>query len=154
MGMMKKIVVTSDSHGKIHNLYNIYKQNKDADMFIHLGDYVSDAEKASRRLGIDVICVKANGDFSSFLPLHKEVLIERNKILAVHGHIERVKFSLTRLSFLAREKQADIVLFGHTHIPLIENNGTLFVNPGHAFGGQYAILTIEKGVANAEIKKL
>ena len=151
---MKKIVVTSDSHGKTLNLYNIYKQNRNADMFIHLGDYISDTEKAIQRLGVDVLCVKANGDYNSMLPLQREIIMDKNRILAVHGHIQRVKLSLTRLSFLAQEKNADIVLFGHTHIPLIENNGALFVNPGHAYKGQYAVVTIDNGIANAQIKTL
>ena len=151
---MKKIVVTSDSHGKRLKLYNICKLHRDADMFIHLGDYVSDTEDAEKRLGINVVCIKANGDIGSFLPLQQTLVVEGKKIVAVHGHLQRVKWSLIRLKFLAQEEQADIVLFGHTHIPLVENNGTLFVNPGHAFSGQYAIVTIEDNKVNASILKL
>lgn len=151
---MKTIIVTSDTHGRVENLYHIYKQNRKADMFIHLGDYASDAEAASSRLGIHVECIKANGDIGSTLPLVKEFVVDRNKIIAVHGHIQRVKYSLLRLSFFAREEGADIVLFGHTHVPLVENNGTLFVNPGFGYRGQYAVVTIDKGVANAKIMQL
>jgi putative phosphoesterase len=151
---MKKIVVTSDSHGKKENIYRIYKKNRDADLFIHLGDYASDVETAESRLGIDVVCIKANGDISSFLPLKQVLIVDGKRIAAVHGHVERVKWSLIKLNFLAQEEQADVVLFGHTHIPLIENSGTLFVNPGYAYSGQYAVVTIDKGVVNAEIRKL
>lgn len=151
---MKKIVVTSDSHGKKQNIYRIYKEHRDADMFIHLGDYVGDVEIAQSRLKINVLCIKANGDISSFLPLKQILTVEGKRILAVHGHIERVKWSMLRLNFLAQEDKADIVLFGHTHIPLVKNNGTLFVNPGYAYGGQYAIVTIDNGVVNASLFKL
>ncbi|MEX1376089.1 MAG: YfcE family phosphodiesterase [Eubacteriales bacterium] len=151
---MKTIIVTSDTHGKVENLYHIYKKNKKADMFIHLGDYASDAVAASARLGTNVECVKANGDIGSQLPLAKEFIVDRNKILAVHGHVQRVKYSLLRLNFMAREANADIVLFGHTHMSLVENNGILFVNPGFGYRGEYAVVTIEKGVANAKIMQL
>ena len=151
---MKKIIVTSDTHGKSQTLYNIYKENRNADMFIHLGDYVQDAEKASNALGINVLCVKANGAVGSQIPLRREIIIDQNKTLAVHGHIQRVKYSLTRLSFEAQEVQADIVLFGHTHIPLVEKNGILFVNPGYGGAGQYALLTIDGAKTNAGIFKL
>jgi len=151
---MKKIVVTSDTHGSVETLVNIYRKNKDADMFIHLGDYADDAFKASARLGIIVECIKANGDIGSPLPLRKEFVVDRNKILAVHGHIESVKYSLIRLNFAAQEANANIMLFGHTHVPLIEHNGILFVNPGFGHRGQYAVVTIDNGVANAELKRL
>ncbi len=151
---MKKIVVTSDSHSKAANLYYIYKMHKDADMFIHLGDYVRDADMSIQRLGINVICIKANGDIGSMLPVKKIINFEGKKIIAVHGHIEGVKWSLIRLKFMAHEEEADIVLFGHTHNPLIENTGTLFVNPGYAYSGQYSIVTINRGSVNAELLKL
>ena len=151
---MKKIIVTSDTHGKTETLYHILKERKDADMFIHLGDYVSDAERASQRLGIDVICVKANGDVGSQLPLSREISVEKTKILAVHGHLQRVKYSLLRLSFEAQESKADVVLFGHTHIPMVEKNGILYVNPGYGGAGHYAVLTINGIKAEAEIFKL
>lgn len=151
---MKKIIVTSDTHGNAGYLYDIYKQNKKADLFIHLGDYIRDAQKAAKRLGLHVVCIKANGDIGSSFPVRRVIAFEGKNVLAVHGHIERVKFSLTRLNFLAQDVNADIVLFGHTHYPLIENNGTLFVNPGYGGVGQYAIVTIDKGAVNAHLMKL
>lgn len=151
---MKKIIVTSDTHGNAGYLYKIYRQNKKADLFIHLGDYIKDAQKAAKRLGLNVLYVKANGDFGSTMPLHRVIAFEGKNILAVHGHIERVKVSLIRLNFLAQDVNADIVLFGHTHYPHIENNGTLFVNPGYGGAGQYAVVTIDKGVVNAQLMKL
>lgn len=105
-------------------------------------------------LNINAVCIKANGDISSFLPLKQVLNLEGKRILAVHGHIERVKWSMIRLNFLAQEDKADIVLFGHTHIPIVENNGILYVNPGYAYGGQYAIVTIDNGMANASLYKL
>lgn len=151
---MKKIVVTSDSHGKKQNIYKIYKEHRDADMFIHLGDYAGDVEVAEKKLKINAVCIKANGDISSHFPLKQVIGVEDRRILAVHGHIERVKWSMLRLNYLAQENKADIVLFGHTHIPIVNNNGILYVNPGYAYAGQYAIVTVENGTVNASLYKL
>lgn len=147
---MKKILVTSDSHGKIETLYKIYKKNIDADLFIHLGDYVSDAQKIQERLGISIECVKANGDFGCRLALTKQISVGGKKILIVHGHIQRVKLSLRKLNLFAIETEADVALFGHTHIQKIEQRGALLVNPGCAYHGQYAILLIDKAQVNAK----
>ncbi|MBN2879764.1 MAG: YfcE family phosphodiesterase [Clostridia bacterium] len=150
---MKKIIVTSDTHGHIEALYSIYKLHSDADIFIHLGDYVQDAQKVSQRLGMEVLCVKANGDAGSTMPEKRMISIEGVNILAVHGHHQAVKLSLMRLSLLAQEMQADVALFGHTHYSLLENNGILFINPGYGGSGRYAIITVDKGRVEAELKK-
>ena len=100
------------------------------------------------------MCVKANGGVGSQLPLRREISVEKTNILAVHGHLQRVKYSLTRLSFEAQEANADIVLFGHTHIPMVEKNGILFVNPGYGAAGQYAVVTVKGAQARADIVKL
>ncbi|MQG66071.1 MAG: metallophosphoesterase family protein [SAR202 cluster bacterium] len=55
------------------------------------------------------------------------------------------------------DEALDIILFGHTHEPLIQNiSGTLFVNPGQGYksfmvDGTMAVITIDNGVADAEI---
>ena len=50
----------------------------------------------------------------------------------LHGHTQRVKYSLLSLGLLAEQKQAAAVLFGHTHIPKVEysSTGRLLFNPG------------------------
>ena len=75
--------------------------------------------------------VRGNCDFESKYP--KEILhqLVGNTILAVHGHEHNVKSSLMELYYRAKEKDADIVLFGHSHLYGAEmKDGILFVNPG------------------------
>ena len=33
-----KIIVISDTHGNMHRLKDVVEKNKDADLFLHLGD--------------------------------------------------------------------------------------------------------------------
>ena len=58
----------------------------------------------------------------------------------------------------AREYGADVLLFGHTHVPLVDYDGTLWVmNPGAA--GDYTrptcgLLTIREGVVTCSVQSI
>src|SRR5699024_9790785 len=39
-------------------------------------------------------------------------------ILLTHGHLLRVKENLMTIQYAAREKEAEVLLFGHTHVAL------------------------------------
>ena len=62
--------------------------------------------------------------------------------------------------YRAKEEACDVVLFGHTHMPLVtEEDGVLFVNPGSvALPRQadrrrtYAVINVENGKASAHIE--
>ena len=72
-----------------------------------------------------------------------------------------VKMDLDDLLIKAKAREADIAVFGHTHIPTIqEEDGVLMVNPGSVYlphSGQYptcAVLTLDGGKRSAEIIQL
>jgi len=53
------------------------------------------------------------------------------KFVITHGHRFHVKSSYLRVSLWAEENEADVCLFGHTHIPEVLYSGpTLMLNPG------------------------
>jgi putative phosphoesterase len=53
-----------------------------------------------------------------------------HRIMVTHGHRYSVPY-LNRLAEKAREKKADIVIFGHTHCYFMKKeDGILFLNPG------------------------
>lgn len=127
------IAVVSDTHRDSHSIEKVIRKVEKADMLIHLGDNNCDAEEISKRFKGRVISVKGNCDFSS--AGNSELLeeIAGKKMLITHGHSYGVKYGLTRLLFRAQEVNADIVLFGHTHISLVEYvSGIWFINPGSA----------------------
>lgn len=126
-----KILVVSDTHGRNKKLIeSILKGNK-ADLLIHLGDYVEDGEKISKILGIPHIIVKGNGDFKSNYPEDRLIKVKDKKIFLTHGHKYNVRYSIDRIFYKAKELEADIALFGHSHTSLnIRENGIVIMNPG------------------------
>jgi len=84
--------------------------------------------------------------------------VEGRRVLMCHGHLYHVGMGLSTIAQKARDMGANIVLFGHTHVPVnIEEKGILFLNPGSLTsprGGSsrsYALLEIEKGKAAASL---
>ena len=70
----------------------------------------------------------------------------------LHGHTRGVKSDVMRAVWAARECGAQVLLFGHTHRPMVDNDGALLVlNPGAAgdpLRPTCGLLTIENGKAD------
>ena len=68
-----------------------------------------------------------------------------------------MKNGLLRFQYAAMEQQAQVALFGHTHIPYCEDMGELWLlNPG-ACGGRtptYGLIHMDNGKVTCEIKDL
>ena len=106
---------------------------------IHLGDHWRDAETVAFAYpDVPVIMVPGNCDDNWGLP--DRLLVERGgrRILLAHGHQWRVKSGLVMALEAAWTAQADILLYGHTHMAECRQEGDLWVmNPG-TVGGRYA----------------
>ncbi len=126
-----KIVVLSDTHGKINTAINIIEQQK-PDMIIHLGDLVRDAidlENIFKEIKIEYVA--GNNDFYTNAPYEKELNIENKKILIIHGHKYRVKYGIDDIILKAKNERLDSILFGHTHESYeYTKDGILYFNPG------------------------
>ena len=146
-----KIAVFSDSHGQMEYMLRAADKEK-PDAIIHLGDHITDADRL--RLVFQktpVYAVLGNCDGS--LPGENKILLELEgkRILAMHGHTCHVKSGLLTAIYTAQEANADILLFGHTHVPLCDQSrGILILNPGTVGRGTlktYGIIEIENGTA-------
>lgn len=149
-----KILVLSDSHGAVCSMQDIYRfENCNAVIF--LGDTVRDAEQLALITGgVPVYRVKGNCDmFMCDAPDEQLLILGGKRIFITHGHKYGVKSGLMRLCLAGREKNADIVLFGHTHSQFIDDGDMLILNPGSVSGGKYAVVEITDKV-KAELKKL
>lgn len=129
------IAVVSDSHGDINAIKKALNKIKKAEYLFHLGDNVKDVEGFSKGFSGKIVYVKGNCDFldrERAKELDEKIIdIEGNKILSTHGHKYSVKENIFRLKYRAMELDANIVLYGHTHIPSIEyEEGIWFINPG------------------------
>ena len=81
-----------------------------------------------------------------------EIEVCGKKIVYTHGDLFGAKYGNGGLVSLAKEKGADIVLFGHTHSPLVEyiseyEKPFYLFNPGSAGHreGSYGVITLSEG---------
>lgn len=150
-----RILVFSDSHGTLEPMRRAIERFS-PDTVIHLGDYVEDSAALEREYPFQaLIRVRGNCDAG-----HYDVESEATpcwqgvRFLAVHGHRYGVKAGLLRLSYAAQEEGAQVVLFGHTHIPFCEQTmGRWFINPG-ACGGAAptcAVVELQNGTVSCRI---
>lgn len=136
-----KIIVMSDSHGDEETVKAVSALSADA--HFHCGD----SELLFENPVLDNMHkIRGNCDFDSKFPKEVLVSVGGKLILAVHGHEHDVKKSLMRLYSRAKEKDADVVLFGHSHLYGAEmKDGILFVNPGSTMqprGGKSPTYTV------------
>ena len=153
---MTRILIFSDTHNDINHCIRILTNMKDVDAVIHAGDCVSDAEDLKSIFPkIPIFYVRGNNDLLSRAPDSLTVPIGGKKILIVHGHIERVKYdlSLSTLTEKGEKANADLVVFGHTHMPQTEYRGKMIIlNPGSVrFTRTYAVAEIEDDVLKTAI---
>ncbi len=130
---VKNILIISDTHKNISNAIDVIVR-KTPDYVFHLGDLADDADELKHIFPEkEIIGVCGNCDWSSFTnePDERMLDIDGVKILMCHGHKYNVKNGVSQYACIARDKGADIALFGHTHIPLLDNMGdVLLLNPG------------------------
>ena len=127
-----KIIVVSDTHGHNEPFLEAAISIEKPDLLIHLGDYVNDAKKIAKVLDLEFLTVKGNGDYAA-RNFNEDELVEINgkKLFFTHGHRHHVSYNRDALLKKGMELGADIILYGHTHIPLIEKEGNvLIMNPG------------------------
>ena len=127
---MKKVIVVSDTHRQNENYFKVLEMHK-PDMVIHCGD-AEGAEFEFREVAdCPVEVVLGNNDFFSALPGELTLDIGPYKVWVVHGHNFFVSMGRENLKEEAAVRGADIVLFGHTHRPVIDTEGEVIaVNPG------------------------
>lgn len=126
-----KLFIISDTHGNLDKVYDIYKKISDIDAIVHLGDFEADAKELQKVLGVDVISVKGNMDGSYSDNDFKILEVECGKLYLSHGHMENVKLKYQNIYYRAIENNCMAAIFGHTHKPVFEELGDIFlINPG------------------------
>lgn len=158
-----KCLCFSDSHGRLDLIVRALNIHRDSEVVFFLGDGLSDI---SHFVMTDTsrtwLCVRGNCDIGASLLGNtvrktEAITILDKKIVYTHGDLYAVKYSKGELLALAKENGADIVLFGHTHIPHESyvsddcGKGVHFFNPGSVGGvgaiASYGIINLtDKGV--------
>lgn len=125
-----KILVVSDTHKKNDNFFRAVERQK-PDMVIHCGDAEGAEDVLSDASGCPVHIVLGNNDFFSHLPRELTLNIGPYKVWVVHGHNYYVSMGNENLKREAALRGMDIVMYGHTHRPVIDTEGNVIaVNPG------------------------
>lgn len=126
-----RIGVASDSHGSAFMLERAIKAMGDIDMLVFLGDGLNDLHQIASRYSFDIESVAGNNDFALRGESCKILRLCGKKIMITHGHRYRVNWDLNTLYYAALENEADLVLYGHTHVQSVEwQRNVLMVNPG------------------------
>ena len=130
------ILIASDAHRNTAQLRDVILRSSPLDMLIYLGD-AEGGEESIRRTCLErnpdceIHMVRGNCDFFGDLPEEKEIAIGPYKAFLTHGHLYGVSGGPGRLLREAKERGAQIAMFGHTHRPFLETmDGITLVNPG------------------------
>ena len=156
-----KCLCFSDSHGVSRYMKFALERHKDAEAVFFLGDGLSDAERlletytSVAKLFVRGNCDSTVGPFSlAHVEKTGSIMLEGKRIVYTHGDLYGAKYGFDGLIRLAEERDADIVLYGHTHYAVekyISGVGKDFylLNPGTVGGvyykPSYGVLIIEKG---------
>lgn len=164
------LFVVSDVHERAYRLSELLDKHPRHDGFLFLGDGLRAVERESERIN-GLAAVAGNCDGISLASLSggtaRELLLDLDgvRVLMMHGHAYGVKSGLDRAIAHAQNKGADVLLFGHTHIPFdryfaeeTHFDGFSLAKPLYVFnpgslgeprGGapSYGVLEIRNGVA-------
>lgn len=156
-----RAIVLSDSHGDTASLERAIASvgEKNIDMIIHLGDIARDTDYLEMLYyPIKVVSVLGNNDFLHSGDYERVIEFDSHKILICHGHTLGVSYGTERLETLARQKDCEVALFGHTHHATLKkcDDGLIVLNPGSVSrprGGRpsFAVLESEDGKLKAAI---
>jgi putative phosphoesterase len=126
-----RLIVFSDSHGRLDYALRVLKEAGKPDLILHAGDNYRDGLRLAEITGLPVKAVPGNCDQGEQEPLELLLELAGYRILMTHGHKVPYEQMHERLLARAAETGADAVVFGHTHTAEIRKDaGVLFFNPG------------------------
>ena len=147
------IGLISDTHGLIRP--EALQALAGAELILHAGDVGGEAVLAALTAIAPVEAVFGNADpIDGTLPQRLRLSFGGLSLHVSHGH----EIAGPTPDKLLARYSADVIVYGHTHRPLVQHRGTrLVVNPGAAGPRRFdlrpsvALLRIEDGRAQAEI---
>ncbi len=158
------IGVMSDTHDDLNSIkaaLEFFSREK-VELLFHLGDLVSPfalKELAKWEGRVDLLWGNNEGEalvaklgVELGIRVHTapvELTLSGRKLIAFHG-FGSLHLTEKIARILADSGEYDVVLFGHTHSPVVERRKALLVNPGEACGK----LTRRKTIALVDLDRL
>lgn len=125
-----KVLIVSDTHRKNDNYFKALELVK-PELVIHCGDAEGSEYVLENASDCPVQIILGNNDFFSYLPKELELKLGAYKVWVTHGHNYYVSMGNEILKQEAAARGMDIVMYGHTHKPVVDNKGgVIAVNPG------------------------
>ena len=153
-----RIGLISDTHGLLRP--QVFEAFRGVDRILHAGD-LGDADiLVALETVAPVDAVFGNTDdhaLRTSLPAERELTFEGHRIVLAHGDVIG---SPTPDGLRRHWPNADIIVYGHTHVQSIDRAGAITINPGAAGPARFrlkpsvAILTLEEGVADVKLIEL
>ena len=157
MVLCMEILIFSDSHGNVSRMRKVIAEHPNAKHILFCGDGLKDIASLEAEFPKRIfLSVKGNCDgwFSTLEEPDERVFpLGGLRFLMMHGHTYGVKGSYGVAAAQAAKLEADILLFGHTHIPFdgylavgdqrihMFNPGSIGARDGDA---SYGVLTIQE----------
>ncbi len=160
-----KVLICSDTHGKQDLMKQVIEREKPFEVLVHAGDMEDQVICVLGYTDYQVRIVAGNCDYG--LGYSREQFFDLGKFhtLLLHGNICggmscNPAHDLNPLCEYAKRKGADILIYGHTHVPkVVKRNHLLVINPGSLslprqenHEPSYAVLNIEGDDISCEIR--
>ena len=110
---MMELLICSDSHGRLDRINEMLARNG-ARHVIFLGDGLRDVDAADIATR-EVYAVRGNCDWSLDMPEEELDIFDGCRVFYTHGHKYGVKAGLGAALIAAAARDADVLLYGHTH---------------------------------------
>jgi putative phosphoesterase len=140
--MSSKLLVLSDIHGNMPAIAAVLRwaagELADSDVAVFLGDGLRELSFAGQQTGFSREWKKVRGNNDEYAPLSGATAPETDvfdfsghRFYICHGHRHALYSGFDKLASGARKTGADAALFGHIHVPHLEEmDGLLLVCPG------------------------
>ncbi len=127
---MTRVLIVSDTHGNNDNLRAAVKKAGKIDLAFHAGDIHCRPSEIETITRVPTYVVRGNNDYDP--NMHNEIItyVGTHKVMMVHGHRHNAYMGLQTLWYTAQRYECDIIIFGHTHVPVIDEGDVTIINPG------------------------
>lgn len=125
---MSQILIISDSHYlEKDELESFFQQFKHCAAIIHCGDIYANFRQDDFP---NLFICKGNNDYGH-LPRILNFTVDSVRFTIIHGHINHYAYQPESLVELLEEYPADVICFGHTHVPYYyKDDKCIIINPG------------------------